>query len=219
MTTAVIYGQLGVLAYDEIEDKVQCHICGKWFTSVAVHVIQKHRWTADEYREEFGLNRGQALCSSSLSEKHRRHFTEQGLVGKRLRFDLSSYPHPTDVRLQARLNSSRARTGYPIRVTPKRKAAQKRNYQNSLVPLPCVECGTEVLARNIPGRAAVCPGCRKEHKRKYNQLWANQNRQHLREYWRDYDRNRRKKVHGKIMVTIGPGLTSGVSLLRFGGRE
>lgn len=55
------HGQLGVLSYDAIEDKVQCHICGKWFRGLNNHVFRTHGWAADDYREEFGLKRGQSL--------------------------------------------------------------------------------------------------------------------------------------------------------------
>ena len=64
----VLYGELGVLAYDAIEDKVQCHICGLWFRSSAAHVWQRHGWTADYYREEFGLKRGQSLICQGTRE-------------------------------------------------------------------------------------------------------------------------------------------------------
>ncbi len=64
-----MYGQLGILSYDEIEDKVQCHICGRWFRSVASHVNKSHGWSADDYREEFGLNKGQSLICEGTREK------------------------------------------------------------------------------------------------------------------------------------------------------
>ncbi|GAJ05226.1 unnamed protein product, partial [marine sediment metagenome] len=51
-----IYGDVGIVTYDPIEDKLQCHLCGKWRRSLSHHVVVAHGWTADEYREEFGLN-------------------------------------------------------------------------------------------------------------------------------------------------------------------
>ena len=73
-----IYGDVGILAYDPIEDKLQCHLCGKWFRGLGVHVVVAHGWTADDYREEFGLNRQQALICEGTREKLRRINRELG---------------------------------------------------------------------------------------------------------------------------------------------
>ena len=36
------YGRLGEIAYDSVEDKVQCHLCGGWFRQVAgSHLTRK----------------------------------------------------------------------------------------------------------------------------------------------------------------------------------
>ncbi len=78
-----IYGDVGIVTYDPIEDKLQCHLCGKWFRGLGVHVVVAHGWTADDYREEFGLNRQQALICEGTREKLSRINMELGL-GKHL---------------------------------------------------------------------------------------------------------------------------------------
>jgi hypothetical protein len=36
------YGRLGEIAYDSVEDKVQCHLCGGWLRQVAgSHLTRK----------------------------------------------------------------------------------------------------------------------------------------------------------------------------------
>ncbi|MBA7662761.1 hypothetical protein ES703_70794 [subsurface metagenome] len=74
-----IYGDVGIVAYDPIEDLLQCHLCGKWFRSLGTHVQRAHGWTADDYREEFGLNRGHGLICEGTREKLRRINRELGL--------------------------------------------------------------------------------------------------------------------------------------------
>ncbi len=69
---------LGIVTYDPIEDKLQCHLCGKWFRGLSTHVVVAHGWTADEYREEFGLNRNQALICEGTREKLSRINKELG---------------------------------------------------------------------------------------------------------------------------------------------
>ena len=73
-----INGNVGILAYDPIEDKLQCHLCGKWFRGLSVHVVVKHGWTADDYREEFGLNRHQSLICEGTKEILRKINRELG---------------------------------------------------------------------------------------------------------------------------------------------
>ena len=58
------YGHLGIFVDDG--DRVQCHICGKMYISLASHVVMAHGILADDYRELFGLNYGQGLVSSEL---------------------------------------------------------------------------------------------------------------------------------------------------------
>lgn len=189
-----LYGELGTLGYDPVEDKIECKLCGQWYIYLAPHLRWKHNLTVDEYREDFGLNRTQPLCTPTLSEKHRRHFIAQGLVGKHLVFNLGEFPHSTERRLQGRLNFTRARTGLPIRATEKSIQAARRRYQKNCVPQPCTVCGITVLARKIDGHAVLCDDCRPRHKKEYNRRWADAHRQRLREYWRDYDQNRRHRV-------------------------
>lgn len=63
------YGTIGTLAYDPVEDKLQCHLCGRWHRGLSAHVVKVHGWTADDYREEFGLNRNQSLICEGTKER------------------------------------------------------------------------------------------------------------------------------------------------------
>jgi predicted nucleic acid-binding Zn-ribbon protein len=62
------FGQLGELAYDRDEDRVQCHLCGEWFSFLGgAHLRRTHGWTLAEYREAFHLPAGVATWSRELS--------------------------------------------------------------------------------------------------------------------------------------------------------
>ena len=65
------YGYQGIILYDDVSGKLQCHVCGKWFTSVGQHSAQKHKMKADDYKMEFGLTLKTALCSVENSARHR----------------------------------------------------------------------------------------------------------------------------------------------------
>ncbi len=73
-----IYGTVGIVTYDPIADKLQCHLCGKWRRGLSAHIVGAHGWTADDYREEFGLNRGQALICEGTKQKLSRINRELG---------------------------------------------------------------------------------------------------------------------------------------------
>lgn len=66
-----LYGALGTLATDG--ERVQCHICGRWYRFLANHVWRTHEVTADEYRALFGLAATHGLVAPTLTEQLRRH--------------------------------------------------------------------------------------------------------------------------------------------------
>ena len=63
------YGYQGVVMYDENEDKVQCHICGKWFQFLPAHIKDAHGIDTEEYREKGQLTKKVSLCSKGYSKK------------------------------------------------------------------------------------------------------------------------------------------------------
>lgn len=83
------HGYQGVLMYDDIEDKVQCHICGLWYVNVGSHTNQKHKVHADEYKMRYGLTLRTALCSVGLSNR-RREATNKAIENGTIRPDIAS---------------------------------------------------------------------------------------------------------------------------------
>jgi len=81
-----MYGKVGVLNYDAVEDKVECHICGRWYRRLGNHIQPTHKWTLEEYKEEFGLNRSQGLACEGeqrkLSELNRKHGNWRHLISQ-----------------------------------------------------------------------------------------------------------------------------------------
>jgi hypothetical protein len=63
------FGYRGVLLRDTIEDKLQCHVCGKWYKAVATHARFAHGMTARDYKITYGLPLQSAICSRSTSAK------------------------------------------------------------------------------------------------------------------------------------------------------
>lgn len=172
-----MYGEVGILAYDEIEDKVQCHICGKWFRGLNTHVLRTHGWSGDDYREEFGLNRGQSLiCEGTrqrLSELNKelgnwKHLASQTMSKAELsEFFRSNAPeHPLRLRPQACLLKSKLLTEYnPMNepeVQQRRIATQRRTWYGS--PRMRELCRANIRAaiatvrkRNLDSRKWTCP--------------------------------------------------------------
>jgi rubrerythrin len=65
------FGKLGKMAYDSDEDKVQCHLCGRWMKVVGGTHIRWHGWTLQGYRAAFQLRENVATCSAGLSGRLR----------------------------------------------------------------------------------------------------------------------------------------------------
>lgn len=61
------HGYQGVLLFDDINNKCQCHVCGRWFASVGQHAAIKHRIGRDDYKMRYGFTLKMALCSNYLS--------------------------------------------------------------------------------------------------------------------------------------------------------
>ena len=72
------YGQLGVMANDADEDRVQCHLCGDWYRRIGgTHLTMTHGWTTAEYRDAFQLPAKLPSCSRGLCAVHRAHAARQ----------------------------------------------------------------------------------------------------------------------------------------------
>lgn len=63
------FGYLGVVLRNKETDKILCNLCGKWFTSVSMHVNQGHNITSREYKDEFGIYYNVGLVSRKTSER------------------------------------------------------------------------------------------------------------------------------------------------------
>ena len=46
-----VFGEIGVLADDG--EKVQCHLCGKWFLILNRHVTGTHKIGLDDYSDRY----------------------------------------------------------------------------------------------------------------------------------------------------------------------
>ncbi len=63
-------------------NKVQCAICGRWMQTINGAHLKKHKVTVEEYKEMFGLNATQPLCSKQLSEVWREKLPDSFMHDK-----------------------------------------------------------------------------------------------------------------------------------------
>lgn len=64
------HGYLGVLLLDTDKDRVQCHICGRWYKALGKH-ITVHGILSNEYKDTVGLYRKEPLMSLRTIYKFR----------------------------------------------------------------------------------------------------------------------------------------------------
>lgn len=147
----------GALRYDG--ERVQCHICGEWFIFLGSHIVKKHEWTADDYREEYGLNVTQPLCTPELSDKFMR----------RMRFPIAAHgfskdnppPQPPRQRaaFRAQAKSTQTLSHKDQQFTAEALAIFIKNLQHTQSVQPCALCGNLVLG--CKKHTHLCQGCRK----------------------------------------------------------
>lgn len=65
------HGYLGVLLVDTEKDRVQCHLCGRWYKSLGAH-LKIHKETATSYKKEVGLFKREPLMSYKTVALFRR---------------------------------------------------------------------------------------------------------------------------------------------------
>ena len=66
-----IHGEIGVLAYDALADRIQCHACGGWYQKLTLFHLRKHGFDTWTYKERYGLNASTALLTPRLIERQR----------------------------------------------------------------------------------------------------------------------------------------------------
>jgi len=73
-----VFGEIGVLADDG--ERVQCHVCGKWYRCLGSHIVKTHGMSCDDYKVQFGLCKRVGLASESLRavirEQHGERMTD-----------------------------------------------------------------------------------------------------------------------------------------------
>lgn len=63
----VLYAPYGELVRDG-DGRLRCHLCGRWFRALGAH-LRVHRYTAQTYREVFGLCTSVALVAEDVSAR------------------------------------------------------------------------------------------------------------------------------------------------------
>jgi len=67
-----LHGEIGVLAYDEVADRIQCHVCGRWLHKIESRHLALHNLTIPLYKELCGLNATMPLEAPRITELRRR---------------------------------------------------------------------------------------------------------------------------------------------------
>lgn len=97
----------GTLVYDDDGGRVQCHVCGRFYRSLVIHV-RTHGLDAARYKKRFDLARGASLLSPATTAKQRAAALarDQGAIGRANLPEGSSRPKGIGNRLQSRVRSS-----------------------------------------------------------------------------------------------------------------
>jgi predicted transcriptional regulator len=81
-----LYAPRGELRVDVDEQRVQCHLCGRWYRALApTHLARAHGVTADEYRVLVGLLPRHSLWAPDMIQAHRARLISRLAAEPRLR--------------------------------------------------------------------------------------------------------------------------------------
>src|SRR3990167_260280 len=62
-------GYQGTVVYDQLQDKILCNECGKWYETLSSHLPRIHKTDQKNYRDKYGINYNIGICSKRLSRK------------------------------------------------------------------------------------------------------------------------------------------------------
>lgn len=98
---------IGVVVDDG--ERVQCHVCGRWYGRLLTHALRTHELLPDDYREAFGIARGKSLVGPATALKMRQAALDrdQGSVGRANIAPTAGRPTGIANRLSSRIQSSR----------------------------------------------------------------------------------------------------------------
>lgn len=112
----------GQIVFSAAGDRVQCHVCGRWYGSLNTH-HKTHGLTDATYRETYGLARTTSLWPPALQAKHRQLALDrdQGSIGRDNIPPAVGRKRGVINRLSTRVSASRARKGVNTRAGQKTK--------------------------------------------------------------------------------------------------
>lgn len=93
----------GEIHYDD-EGKVICHICGRSYDKLTIHLLGRHKISQEKYKEMFELNRGQSLISKKLLEVYKKNKNTANIYKYRVTFKKGHKNAQKPKRLQCRKN-------------------------------------------------------------------------------------------------------------------
>lgn len=70
------YGYVGAITKDLTGNFIQCHYCGYFFESVALHIANVHKVSAREYRKDLSLALGTRLQGEAYTDMARQRAIE-----------------------------------------------------------------------------------------------------------------------------------------------
>jgi predicted transcriptional regulator len=82
------FAPVGELLIVDAGERVVCHLCGRAFAFLPGH-LPRHGWSAELYREVFGLGRSTSLCAPALQQRRRELGVERYAANPRLREGLA----------------------------------------------------------------------------------------------------------------------------------
>jgi hypothetical protein len=104
----------GAIAISDDGAQIQCHVCGRWFGQLPIHITRMHGMNAATYKEHFGLARSTSLLSTRTAALQRQAAIARDQAHQGVPFGPANPPPKRtgiENRLSSKVRSSQAHKG------------------------------------------------------------------------------------------------------------
>jgi hypothetical protein len=162
-------------------DKIECLICGKWFRSLAKHIVSIHGVSVNDYKTKFNLPWGRGLVSNDARVKYAESAQKRIAEGDTPFVDFINNPRIMNKAHQAKKRNFRdydikrvIMLSHKVKDTYRKETEKKANeilkrMEHERIPA-CYVC----MLPDVPGYHNLVAACRKNKsiRQRYEQLKA-----------------------------------------------
>ena len=173
LENGIFYGKKGVISYADMDERLQCHICGEYYKHLGCHIVEGHKFELDWYREQFEIKQTfglvndeiKKILSDTIKKTLANHVPDEVLEARKTIGERSlQYNRRHSWRLQSiipLLNNPPNWFKYATKEEIKNWAEKMLQGGSKIVDSKCAVCGIKIVASNWHKNHTYCNNCRR----------------------------------------------------------